>query len=249
MGQSKRYKGKACAYCRQPGTSSTNDHVIARAFFLEEDRSGLPQIPACAACNIAKSKLEGYVAATLMMASEHPEGDRYRQEKVRPRLLANAKLRDELKLDAPFEWVRVNGVLQQMKAVRIDATQVSALMRVIVLGLYRHHFGAPLPTNFLVDVKMYPPEREAGLLAGLASFFPAWSPAHAVDLGRGSFVYAVRQSPGHAALTLWQLAWHGGIRLHGLEQTSADSWWAVTRPSPEAVALAQSDAADAYSTK
>ena len=239
MSQSKRYKGKACAYCGAAASSSTNDHVIARAFFLEEDRGTLPHVPACAPCNNRKSQLEHYVSATLMIGSQHPDGNRYRQNLVRPRLDANAKLRRELKLDEPFEWLNINGVLQRMKAIRIDAGKVTELMHLIVLGLYQHHFGAPLSTDFLVDAKMYPPERESALFASVAPFFPAESVAHEVSLGRGSFIYSVLQSPANLSFTVWQLRWHGGIRLHGEDDAGTDRWWAFTRPTQEAVRLAQ----------
>jgi hypothetical protein len=44
---SKRYVGKTCPYCRVPGSSTTRDHVVAREFFLIEDRNNLPIVPAC----------------------------------------------------------------------------------------------------------------------------------------------------------------------------------------------------------
>lgn len=235
----KRYKGKACAYCRRPGVSTTNDHVIARAFFLEGNRDALPQVPACVNCNNKKSLLENYVAAALMIGSNHPEAQRYRRERVRPRLLKNAKLREELQLYAPFEWVRVDGVLQRMKPVRIDAGRITELVRLIVLGLYHRHFGGPLASEFLVDANMYSPEHEAALMADFAPFFPAGTIHYTVDLGRGGFVYTATQSPYNAGLTLWQLMWHGGIPLYGQGGEGTNRWWAITRPTSAAVAAEQ----------
>lgn len=240
MGASKRYKSKACAYCGKPGCSSSNDHVVARAFFLEEDRRKLPQVPACLECNNHKSKIENYVAATLMMASEHPEANRYRQEKVRPRLAANLKLVHELRLNAPLEWVSVNGVVRQMKRIRIDASQVNELMRLIVKGLYCYHFGKPLGDDYLVDASMYPADREPALAASFSDFFRPESARFSTDLGRGSFIYTVVQSVDHDDLTMWQMAWHGGISLYGEDGESAKRWWAFTRPTQEAVDRAKS---------
>ncbi len=90
MSASKRYKGKDCAYCGEPASSSTNDHVVPRSFFIDTDRGpGLntPQVPACARCNNEKSALEGYVGTALLIGSRHPEANRYRREKVGPRLV------------------------------------------------------------------------------------------------------------------------------------------------------------------
>jgi 5-methylcytosine-specific restriction endonuclease McrA len=52
----KKYVGKPCAYCGKDGISETRDHVVAKEFFLEEDRANLPLVPACGICNGEKSK-------------------------------------------------------------------------------------------------------------------------------------------------------------------------------------------------
>ena len=43
---SQKYRGKTCAYCRVPEISVEGDHVVARQFFLVQDRDNLPQVPA-----------------------------------------------------------------------------------------------------------------------------------------------------------------------------------------------------------
>ena len=66
MGMSKRYKGKDCAYRGKPKSSSTNDHVVPRSFFLDSELGvelHIPQVPACAHCNNDKSKFENYAGA------------------------------------------------------------------------------------------------------------------------------------------------------------------------------------------
>ena len=175
MGASKRYKGKDCSYCGKPGSSSTNDHVVAKMFFLDSERNShleLPQVPACASCNLEKSKLENYVGSALLIGSQHPEGNRYRQEKVAPRLEKNRKLRNALDIDAPPQWVMVNGVLQQMHVVKIDAKQTNCLLGMIVRGLYRYHYGKVLPAEMAPDVTMFRPENEAVMWSAVSAYFP-----------------------------------------------------------------------------
>ncbi|MBG0808935.1 hypothetical protein IY145_06055 [Methylosinus sp. H3A] len=245
MGASKRYKGKDCAYCGKPSCSSTNDHVIATSFFLDTERGAglrIPQVAACKCCNNEKSKLELYIGSTLLIGSRHPEANRYRREKVQPRLDRNRKLRKELNIDAPPVLTKINGILQPMHAIMIDADKISRLLQLIVKGLYRHHYGKPLPHEMAPDVSMIRPEAEASVWASVSHLFPPEAPRVNCDLGRGSFRYSGVQSPMNEGFTAWMIGLHGQIPLHG-EDGSADHWWCMTRPIPEAVAAARSHAA------
>jgi 5-methylcytosine-specific restriction endonuclease McrA len=56
------FKGKTCVYCAA-APAATMDHVFAREFFLVDRRANLPKVPACQACNGAKSDLEHYLTA------------------------------------------------------------------------------------------------------------------------------------------------------------------------------------------
>lgn len=241
MGASKRYKGKDCAYCGKPGCSTTNDHVVARSFFLDSERgSGLniPQVPACERCNNEKSKLEEYVGSTLLIGSRHPEASRYLREQVRPRLDRNQKRRRELNIDAPPVLTKVNGILQPVHAIRIDADKLIRLLQLIVRGLYRHHYGKSLPHEFTPDVSMFRPEAEASMWASVSHIFPPEVPRINCNLGRGSFIYSGMQSPANEGFTVWKIGFHGQIPLHG-EDGSADYWWCMTRPTSEAVAATE----------
>jgi hypothetical protein len=51
------FRNKLCAYCGK-AEATTDDHVIARTFFLENRRANLPKVPACEKCNGEKAKLE-----------------------------------------------------------------------------------------------------------------------------------------------------------------------------------------------
>ena len=242
MGASKRYKGKDCAYCRGLRISETNDHVVPRAFFLDDDRAAgltLPQVPACAACNNEKSKLEEYASSMLLAGTEHVDAERYRLEKVRPRLQRNAKLRAELRLDRDPEWVRINGVLQKMHMISLQPEKLSKLLEFIVLGLYRYHLGKPLLAGWRAQAQMIAPENEHVFLSGLSPDFPPGCWTIEQDLGRGAFTYWGIQSAVNEWFSIWAMSLHG-TRLYG-EGASANRWWCVTRPTEELVAETKAD--------
>lgn len=238
MGQSKAFKGKTCAYCRTPESSASGDHVVARNFFFEEDRANLPKVPACLRCNREKSELENYFGSTVLIGSKLPKGDEYRRDYVQPRLARNARLSRELRLDAPPEWVNLGGIYQPMHAVEVDARKVNALMKLIVLGLYRHHFGAPLSLDFEPDASMYAPDGESALRAWIGQHFPSQAARVQANLGAGAFSYAGIQSPADPAFSVWEMVWHGGTSLHGqgAPPRGIDRWWAFTKPTRDAVA-------------
>lgn len=241
----KQYKKKDCAYCGGVGISKTADHVIARSFFFESDRDNLPQVPACTKCNNIKSELEHYASAALMAGSNHVEADRYRQEMVRPRMDKNLKLQREIGLvgNVP-RWMNVNGVIQPMHALKIDARKLQNLMRYVVRGLYCFHIGKPLGDQFYPDVAMQHPNDEPRIWASVADWFPDSCPRFGSNLGRGSFTYEGAQSPASEGFSVWRMSWHG-VRLHG-ENTPPQGvgvWWAFTRPAEEAVKAAEANGA------
>jgi hypothetical protein len=240
MGASKRYKGKDCAYCGEPESSSTKDHVVAQSFFPDDERDSalqLPQVPACGKCNNKKSQLELYVGSSLLIGSKHPAANLYRSEKVRSRLEQNRKLWNELNIDGPAQWVRINGVFQQMHQIKIDPDKIVQLLQLIVRGLYYYHYGKPLPHDMWPDVQMVRPEGEAAMWASVSHYFPADVPRINCELGRGTFKYSCVQSPANDGFTAWVMALHD-TRLYG-ETGSSDHWWCMTRPTREALAAAK----------
>ena len=111
-------------------------------------------------------------------------------------------------------------------------------MALIVRGLYYLHFEKPLDSRFWVDVTTYHPDHETAMLESLRPAFPPESATFSASYGRESFSYEMAQSSKNHAFTIWQMAWHGGIAMHG-ENTppqGVSKWWAVTRPTKESVA-------------
>lgn len=238
---SKRYKRKDCAYCGKHQASTEGDHVIAREFFFEEDRSNLPQVPACKTCNNQKSTLEHYVSAALMAGSNHAHGDRYRREKVAPRLAKNRKLQFDMGIHVPPVWMNIRGIVQPMHVLKLDPEKILSLTGLIMKGLFCFHFGRTLGKQFRSDVSMFHPDHEPAVWASVASYFPSGSVRVNADLGHGSFVYEGMQSPANPDFTVWRMAWHGGIRLHGdgSPPQGISVFWGITRPTVEAVAAEQ----------
>ena len=93
---SKKFRDKTCVYCGRERMASTGDHVVAREFCPGTARENLPKVPACVACNNAKSKLEHYVLAVLPMGSLLPSAAAAIIEQVGPRLAKNEALRRQL---------------------------------------------------------------------------------------------------------------------------------------------------------
>ena len=243
---SKRFKAKDCAYCRGKGISTTGDHVIAREFFFKQDRANLPQVPACLSCNSRKSKLETYATAALMAASRLEEGDRYRQEYVRPRLAKNRRLQHELGLHDEPVLMNINGVIWPMQVLKIEPRIIQDLMGLIAVGLYYHHTGKPLSPQVRPDASMFHPKHELKLLAGLDSLFPQGTRQFMNNFGGGSFVYAGAVSPMLDGLSVWRMFWHNGIRLHGENSPpqGVHMWWVITQSTDEALRVALPPVAD-----
>jgi hypothetical protein len=96
-----------CVYCAtRPAT--TEDHVFARAFFVEGRRGELPKVPACQPCNQVKSGLEHYLATVLPFAGQHAPANL--QDMVPRRLANNLRLHRTLATGMSRNWTREAGV-------------------------------------------------------------------------------------------------------------------------------------------
>lgn len=134
--------------------------------------------------------------------------------------------------------MNVQGIIQPMHVIKLHPHKICDLMAMIAKGLYYFHFGKPLHQQFYADVTMFSSDVEPALWALMADYFPPDAPKVRDDLGRGSFMYEGAQSPAHKALTVWRMAWHGGIRLHGANSPpqGVSTFWAFTLPTSEASA-------------
>lgn len=193
-------------YCSE--RSETGDHVIARAFFPDELRAGLPQVPACLRCNSLKSDLETYLAAVLPIAGNHAVTEDLR-ERVGRSIAKNAKLRREI----------VEGFDKRRSVSKAGAHATDFRGHVLLdyatyvgKGLLFHHFGTVLG-----------PEYEAHGLAidvvGQKAFDDMFSKFRLVTevveevFANGALTYRGIAATEDPHVSSWQVCLYGGLNM------------------------------------
>lgn len=230
---SKRFKGQTCAYCGEPGASSTGDHVIPRRFLPERLRANLPQVPACAACNNAKSIDEHYLATVLPFGGHHPEASAMLDRDVPRRLERNRKLHQALADGRTDIRLNQDGVIEETFALPVEADRLARFARWVIQGMHAHHWG-PIPPDMWVGAGM--------LSAEGTKFHNAMMHLNGRrlrgDVGRGLFSYAALRSFEPPYISAWWLRLFGGVLMGGDPRApdyySRDLWGLVTtKPHPE----------------
>lgn len=245
----KKYIGKPCAYCGKDGISETRDHVVAKEFFLEEDRANLPFAPACGKCNGEKSRLEHYVLSVLPFGNRHFEARRYAEKNIGRRLQKNQRLRDGLVFEQSGLWEQhPNGVLVPTVQLKIDAQKVLDLISLIVRGLFTYHWNDTLDADWKADPAIFHPDFEERVIGPLKPYFAEPAAIAEGDLGRGTFVYKGLRSSHIPQISLWQLTLFGGLQFGG-DAKFPDGRFAkfsiVTRQTEAAVKATQAVANEA----
>ncbi|WNL45625.1 hypothetical protein RKE25_19770 [Dyella sp. BiH032] len=202
----KKFKGKTCVYCG--GSSSTGDHVVARAFFPEELRGDLPQVPACLSCNNKKSDLETYLVAVLPIAGNHAAANRLFDD-ARRRIQKNARLMREMAKG--FE-VYSPVSTEDAHATFFRGSQLIQYAAYVGRGLLYHHFGTVLG-----------PEHEAKGLAidalGQRRFDVMFEHLRHVasmvsnSLAGGALAYRGFVAADDSQVSAWQVRLYGGVNL------------------------------------
>lgn len=203
---SKKYKNKTCVYCVTPKSSEDGDHVVSREFFLPDKRANLPQVPACKACNNAKSQLEHYLTVVMPFAGRHADSSCNLGLMVPPRLAKNNKLHTALAQGVDNFFTSRNGEPWSMEmTIPFDSKRLTTLFEYIAKGLAYYHWQIYLPSDHLV---------KAVLLTGaIREKFEGFL-AHARDrvqgnLGEGVFVYEGVQAEECGELTVWRMSLYG----------------------------------------
>ena len=210
----KKYIGKPCPYCGKSDVSATRDHVVAKEFFLKEDRANLPVVPACSPCNGAKSTLEHYVLSVLPFGNRHVEAHCYAQRNIERRLRKNRSLRGELTFEQSRLWERhPNGLLVPTIQLKIDAQKVTDLFALIVRGLFNYHWQDILTADWVADIKLIHPAHETYVIGPLMPYFAQPAAIAENDLGRGTFVYRGLRSKHIPQISLWQFTLFGGLQF------------------------------------
>lgn len=193
-----------CSYCaRAPGT--TRDHVIARQFFPPEEkyRGDLPQVPCCARCNTAKSRIEDVAGTILQFGHDSDASRKVLNDRVPRTLAKNARLARALQHGMKRVWMRSpGGVLVPRVAIEIGRKQLRSLHRWYVLvtrGLYRFETGQILQPDHRIQLIKPRSQPEYDFFLHTIIRYPAH---HRRAIARGEFGYLFVVS-GRDALTLW----------------------------------------------
>jgi hypothetical protein len=208
---SKKYKGKPCVYCAD-APSETPDHVFARQFFLPSQRTGLPKVPACKACNGHKSTLEHYAATVLPFGGRHSGALSNLQTMVPKRLDRNAPLRDRIREGMrPVVVHQPDGLAIPAGLVPLDYGPIEELFGLIGRGLLWHHFGALLGEGDVVTVHALNGWHEQFF----QDHFFSLVGEHVLtqDLGQGTVVYQGFQTSDCPQGSVWRIRFYGGIQL------------------------------------
>lgn len=204
---SKRHRNKKCVYCG--GASVTGDHVVARTFFPESMRQGIPVVPACEKCNCEKSKLEHYLATVLPIAGQHPVAKGIEIETVPSRLERNGALKREL--DEGYERLREYAQPQTyISTFRHD--DLVSYIGLMARGLLFHHFSVILSPEHLSSGRVLPADQGSSwntLYQDVADHVLAVGDSIAC----GAFSYRGFAMKGDLATSIWHIRMYGGLTL------------------------------------
>lgn len=204
----KKYKGKTCVYCADAASTSP-DHVFAREFFLPSERSDLPQVPACDACNRSKARLEHHLTAVLPFGGQHPAAKKNLETLVPGRLAKNLKLHRALASGSKQVWLKEDDALyQRSMSLPIAASTLVDFFSLVVRGLVWFHWKVLLTQGHVVDTLVL---TDAG-----ESFFDNVLSMKAaervtVDLGNSTVQYEGVQGMDDPSFTAWRISMYGGI--------------------------------------
>jgi hypothetical protein len=210
---SKRFKNKLCIYCGV-AKSTTADHVFARSLFLERRRSGLPKVPACAACNGAKAKLEHYLSQLLPFGGRHEDASENLATAVEARLAKNRPMQMALRAGLQPAWLAdPSGLVLPTHTITIDARDLENWCVMIVKGLAWHHWQELYPADTCFE--FFIPTSEGELLLSALLSRRGRNPL-SERVGNGTFSYEALQG-WHPTppMSVWRLRIYGGLMLGG----------------------------------
>jgi hypothetical protein len=228
----RNFRGKLCAYCAKvPAT--TDDHVFAGKFFLQEDRGNLPEVPACKECNNQKSALEQYLLSVLPLAGRHSQSIANLDAHIARRLEKNAKLHRELSNNS-YE----TGLYKPIGVAAFEGAKLVALLNYISRGLAWHHWGIYVGEGYEIRVLFKTYVESIVLQHQLHSL--SESQRVQADLGNGTIEYEGARVGETPDLLLWVICVYGGIPVANDRQPQREPsphWWITlkatdSQPSP-----------------
>jgi hypothetical protein len=200
----RRYANHLCVYCQQAPSVPRGDHVFARAFFPEDQRSNLPIAPGCEKCGSEKSQLETYLTATLPFGGSDLQSLEM-QAAVAARLAKNQKLARELA--AGFKDLGDMGA-----TLPLEGKVIRKYFALAVRGLMWHHWRRYLPAEYETLSILRGPGGEL-MFQTLMSF--GARDRVTGDFGDGLFAYQGMAANEDPHLTAWKIEFFNGLRMSG----------------------------------
>ncbi len=211
----KQFKGQRCTYCLENPSIPTGDHIFAREFFLQDQRSNLPKVPACERCNGDKSRLEHYLTAVLPFGGRHSDASANLQNMVPKRLAENRRLHRELAQGFERTILPVpSGDIFPSVTIPFDGSILESLFTFIVRGSLFFHWGITLGDRHGVRGISLTPTGQY-----VFSLFLKMNARQRVNisLGGGTFRYEAAQG-NIPELTVWRFSIYGGLIMAGDRQ-------------------------------
>jgi len=243
---SKKFKGKTCVYCAEPESTTTGDHVVARCFFTVSERDNLPQVPACKACNGAKSELELYLAAILPQGARHQESVSEYWAASRARLDKNLRLKRQIaKGFARSQRINEEGVRVDENVLPIESDLLLRLGGMIAKGLLFHHWSVIVPTETCVhttfmnttaeqqflEIRKYVQPMQILAEDGSTSMLETFKQTGEMQLGADTFTYEGIYSPVASPFSIWRMNFYE-VKLGHLNQNETTTNLFVIIPGP-----------------
>lgn len=223
---SKKFTGKACAYCVE-NVSATEDHVFAEKFFLAEHRNNLPKVPACLRCNKEKSKLEHYATAVMPLAGRHPAAIQNCLENAPRRLQKNGPLRRDLFRGRSQRWgTSPSGLIVPETTFPVDVKKIKSLYAYIAAGLVRYHNWDFFVSPEKFEILPFQPDLDhlwRGLLPSIQNLTTNITSIEK-SLGNSTVVYAGFYSPGKPVKAAWLISIYG---IHFGDRNAPERVWRV----------------------
>lgn len=213
---SKKYIGKTCVYCTT-ATATTADHVFAREFFPANQRTNLPKVPACAACNHKKSDLERYLTAVLPFAGRQSSAAGQLSNEVPRRLAKNPRLHRQLAAGRHRGWWQMkSGIIVPATVLPLDGEKLVEYVALVVRGLMWHHWQVLLGTDSFVEAQSLTRhgEKVFGSMSGRNGRARV-----AVQHPSGIFAYRGLQGVDIPEISVWELTLLGGMTVSGGDET------------------------------
>lgn len=203
-------KHRTCVYCAT-ATATTRDHVIARGFFPLDRRVGIPQVPACSACNNLKARLEHYATAVLPFGATHPAAGAILSTMVQRRLEENLKLARTLAGGKKYSFVShdYGRTWQTEMTLPLEGDVLSKLFHMIVRGLAYAEFGVLLPEADCLVQADFLTAAGRGMFDQLHA--QRGNRTGVKVLGNGIFTYEGVQARETPQLTVWRMSLCGVV--------------------------------------